>query len=100
MIISDSWLQADYGLSFASYLLDNYKIKAVLDFSSRLFRIPLIGTLVLLLEECSEEAERNENKVVFAYVNKEASVEELLKVVEDPKAVSAFPRVLVKQRIT
>ena len=51
MIISNSWLQSDYGINFANFLLDHFKIKAVIDFNQRLFRIPLIATCVILLEK-------------------------------------------------
>lgn len=40
MIISDSWLQTDYGVDFGKFLLDNFKVKALIDISSRVFPIP------------------------------------------------------------
>jgi type I restriction-modification system DNA methylase subunit len=39
-------------------LLDNFKVKAVIDFNQRLFRIPLIATCVLLLEKEENAKER------------------------------------------
>jgi len=83
MIISDLWLQTDYGIKFSHFLLDNFKIKAIIDFSQRLFRIPLIATLVLLLEKCGDEKERNDNLVKFIYINKEISVKEILEIIEN-----------------
>lgn len=84
MIISNSWLQSDYGVKFADFLLDNFRIKAVIDFSNRLFRLPMISTCILLLERCAEEKERLKNKTVFVFVDKEIAVEHLLDLVNNP----------------
>ncbi len=89
MIISDSWLQTDYGVDFGKFLLDNFKVKALIDISSRVFPVPLIGTCIILLEKCSRKEEREENKAVFMYLNieKEGSlqVEEILDAIERPE---------------
>ncbi|MEM2027698.1 MAG: Eco57I restriction-modification methylase domain-containing protein [Candidatus Bathyarchaeia archaeon] len=50
MIISDSWLQTDYGVDFGRFLLDHFKVKALIDISARVFPVPLIGTCIILLE--------------------------------------------------
>jgi hypothetical protein len=42
MIISDSWLQTLYGENFGRYLLENFKVKALIDISARVFPVPLI----------------------------------------------------------
>lgn len=85
MIVSNSWLQADYGINFANFLLDHFKVKAVIDFSQRLFRIPLVATCVLLLEREKNVRERNENKTTFLYVDTEAKVEEILDALVNPE---------------
>jgi type I restriction-modification system DNA methylase subunit len=84
MIIPNSWLQSDYGINFANFLLDNFKVKAVIDFNQRLFRIPLIATCVILLEKEGDKKIRNENMTLFLYIEKEAKVEELLDALENP----------------
>ncbi|MEM2173348.1 MAG: N-6 DNA methylase [Thermoproteota archaeon] len=89
MIISDSWLQTDYGVDFGKFLLDNFKVKALIDISSRVFPVPLIGTCIILLEKCSSKEERENNRAVFMYldVEKEGSfqVEEILDAIEKPE---------------
>ncbi|MEM3104281.1 MAG: N-6 DNA methylase [Candidatus Bathyarchaeia archaeon] len=89
MIISDSWLQTDYGVDFGKFLLNNFKVKALIDISSRVFPVPLIGTCIILLEKCSRKEEREENDAVFMYldVEKEGSlqVEEILDAIENPE---------------
>ncbi|MEM0488710.1 MAG: TaqI-like C-terminal specificity domain-containing protein [Candidatus Bathyarchaeia archaeon] len=84
MIISNSWLQSDYGINFANFLLDNFKVKAVIDFNQRLFRIPLIATCVLLLEKEDDQKERERNQTTFIYVDREVQVEEILDAIENP----------------
>ena len=69
MIISDSWLQTDYGVDFGRYLLENYRVKALIDISTRVFPVPLIGTCILLLEKPAEGEDVGNNDVVFMYLN-------------------------------
>jgi len=54
MIISDSWLQTDYGVDFGRFLLENFKVKALVDISARVFPVPLIGACIVLLEKPKE----------------------------------------------
>lgn len=85
MIISDSWLQTDYGIRFLKYLLDHFKIRAIIDISSRVFPVPLIGTCIVLLEKCGDKGSRDRNEVIFAYlkVGREGSnVEKILEILE------------------
>jgi len=85
MIISNSWLQSDYGVNFVNFLLDHFKVKAVVDFNQRLFRIPLIATCVLLLEKEENKEARDGNKTNFLYIDREAKVEEILDSIENPE---------------
>ncbi|MHA1722950.1 MAG: N-6 DNA methylase, partial [Candidatus Baldrarchaeia archaeon] len=86
MIVSNSWLQSDYGINFVNFLLDHFKVKAVIDFNQRLFRIPLIATCILLLEKEKNAKERSYNKTIFMYVDKEAKVEEILDAIKNPQS--------------
>jgi len=67
MIISNMWMQTDYGIEFGKFLLDNYKIKALIDISYRLFTA-LISTVIVLAEKSSNEVERARNKVLLVRV--------------------------------
>ncbi len=102
MIISDSWLQTDYGVKFGCFLLDHFKVKALIDISARVFPVPLVGTCILLLEKCSSEKERGENRAVFIYLDlregEEFRVDEALDAVENPeKHAGRLPIRVVKQ---
>jgi type I restriction-modification system DNA methylase subunit len=89
MIISDSWLQTDYGVNFGRFLLDHFKVKALIDISARVFPVPLIGTCIILLEKCINQKEREDNQTVFMYADiaeKEAfKVNEILEAIEKPE---------------
>lgn len=103
MIISNSWLQADYGVKFGKYLLENFRIIAVIDFSPRVFRIPLIATLVLLLERETDIDRRKHNKTVYIFVDKTEGLttEKLLSIIEHPSSYSGhlFVNTLEQQKL-
>jgi SAM-dependent methyltransferase len=67
MIISNMWMQTDYGVEFGKFLLDHYKIKALIDVSYRLFTA-LISTVIILAERAGDEKERARNKVLLVRV--------------------------------
>ena len=69
MIISDSWLQALYGEDFGRYLLENFKVKALIDISARVFPVPLIGTCIILLEKPAPGESLDDNRCVFMYLH-------------------------------
>jgi hypothetical protein len=100
MIISDSWLQTDYGVNFFRFLLDNYKVHAVIDISARVFPVPLIGACIVLLEKCSDTEERNSNKVVFMYLDVSRGamdVNETLKLIEEAESKATPGQLLLKE---
>jgi len=85
MIISNTWLQTDYGIGFGDFLLDNFRIRAIIDFTAKLFADALITTCILLAEKESDENKRLQNEVLFLHVPgkvESLDVRELLKVVE------------------
>jgi hypothetical protein len=61
MIISKMWLQTDYGISFGKFLLDHYRIVALIDLSYRLFEAPI--STVILLAEKERDANRSAREV-------------------------------------
>ncbi len=99
MIISDSWLQADYGVKFGRFLLENFKVKALIDLAARVFPVPLVGTCIILLEKPLEGENIDDNQVVFMYLDipRGASlrVDEILQVVKDPRKAGKHIRVSV-----
>ena len=106
MIISNAWLQAEYGIEFGNFLLDHFRIKAVIDFGRKLFKDALVTTCIVLAEKESNETNRMGNDVAFIYVPPEkvkdpelvktADVGELLKTVKTGSS-DEYAATLVKQ---
>jgi len=67
IIISSMWLQTDYGVDFGKFLLDNFRIKALIDISYRLFEA-LISTVIVLAEKEPNEDARDNNKVLLVRI--------------------------------
>ena len=71
-VISSSWLDVSFGTGLQKYLLDNFKIIAVLDNQKiRSFETASINTVILILEKCSSREQREKNKVKFVRIFKE-----------------------------
>jgi type I restriction-modification system DNA methylase subunit len=89
MIISDSWLQALYGENFGQYLLENFKVKALIDISARAFPVPLIGTCIILLEKPIQGEPLEDNQCVFMYLyipkGGTFDVDDVLSAINDPE---------------
>jgi len=100
MIISNTWLQTTYGIGFGNFLMDHFRIKAVVDLALKLFKGALITTCIVLAERESDEKKRLENKVAFIHIPGEvesAGVSGLLKAVETGSS-KEYPVTLVKQK--
>ncbi|MGB1205248.1 MAG: HsdM family class I SAM-dependent methyltransferase [Chitinophagales bacterium] len=66
-VIASAWLDVTYGAGLQKFLLDNFKIIAIIDHQNkRSFETASINTVILILEKCSKnERERAKNKVKF-----------------------------------
>jgi type I restriction-modification system DNA methylase subunit len=84
MIVSNLWLQTEYGIKLGNFILDHFKVVAMIDFAMRLFDA-LASTCIILLEKCSNDEERKRNEIVFIKIPGEVisvSVDELLEIIE------------------
>jgi type I restriction-modification system DNA methylase subunit len=98
MIISNLWLQTEYGIKLGNFILDHFKVVAVIDFAIRLFDA-LTSTCIILLEKCSNEEERKRNEVVYIRIPGQVvslSVDELLEIIEKKSSDKYYVKV-VKQ---
>jgi len=92
MIISNMWLQTNYGIDFGKFLLDYFKIKALIDISYRLFEA-LISIVIVLAEKESDENAHKNNEVLLIRIPPidsklsdeeiEAKIDEALKCIEN-----------------
>jgi type I restriction-modification system DNA methylase subunit len=73
-IVSNSWLDVDYGKGLQEFFLKNYKIVAIIESKvERWFADADVNTCIVILEKCSgyaREKERNENLARFVYLKK------------------------------
>lgn len=81
-LTSNRWLTAGYGEDLQEFFLDNTKIRAVIDFQTQQFEVPLISTCVTVLERCDDEAERNQNLTNFLHVKEPLSPDAIADVLE------------------
>lgn len=93
MIISDSWLQADYGRQFINYLLNEYKIHAIVDLGPRVFQLPLVGACIILMEKCKQTAE--DYKITFIYLKEEENVNQLYDIIQKKERASKSGKILI-----
>ncbi len=70
-IVSNSWLDVDYGKGMQELFLKNYKITAIIESKvERWFEDADINTCIVILEKWKEQKERDENLVRFVYLSK------------------------------
>lgn len=71
-VISSSWLDVSFGAGLQKFLLDNFKIIAIIDNQKvRSFETASINTVILIIEKCSDHDEREKNNVRFVRVYKD-----------------------------
>ena len=70
-IVSNSWLDVDYGKGLQEFFLKNYKIIAIIESKvERWFDEADINTCIVILQKCSDKTVRNDNLVRFVYLKK------------------------------
>ncbi|MGA8849654.1 MAG: N-6 DNA methylase [Dehalococcoidia bacterium] len=73
-IVSNSWLDVDYGKGLQEFFLNNYKIVAIIESKvERWFEEADVNTCIVILEKCKDKKERDENIVRFVYLFKHLS---------------------------
>lgn len=69
-VIASSWLDVSYGKDLQKFLLDHFKIIAIIDQqNNRSFQTASVNTVILIIEKCSQKADRENNKVKFVRLN-------------------------------
>lgn len=70
-IVSNSWLDADYGKGLQEFFLKNYKIIAIIESKvERWFEAAEVNTCIIILQKCRDEQERQNHLVRFVYLKK------------------------------
>jgi type I restriction-modification system DNA methylase subunit len=81
-ITSNRWLTVGYGRDLQVFLLSNFKIRAIIAFDRQVFKEPLIGTVITILEKCTEELGRVNNVVRFLRFKRGMALEKIVEKVE------------------
>jgi hypothetical protein len=70
-IVSNSWMDVDYGKGLQEFFLKHYKIIAIIESKvERWFEDADINTCIIILQKCSKAIERENNLVRFVYLKK------------------------------
>ncbi|MBE0433888.1 SAM-dependent DNA methyltransferase, partial [candidate division WOR-3 bacterium] len=70
-IVSNSWLDVDYGKGLQEFFLRNYKIVTIIESKvERWFEDADINTCIVILQKCKNARERDENPVRFVHLKK------------------------------
>ncbi len=76
-IVSNSWLDVDYGKGLQEFFLKHYRIIAIIESKvERWFADADVNTCIVILQKCKGEKDRNENFCRFVYLKKR--LEELI----------------------
>jgi len=82
-LTSNRWLTVGYGEEVQDFFLNNTKIKAVIDFQTQQFDVPLIGTCITVLERCDDEEERNSNHTDLIHIKQRFDPDEIVDLVDE-----------------
>lgn len=81
-ITSNRWLTVRYGKDLQKFFLDNFKIKCIISFDKQVFTDPLIGTVITILEKCTDKEERNNNVTRFLRFKNRIGLEQIVEKAE------------------
>lgn len=82
-LTSNRWLTVGYGESLQEFFLNHTKIKAVIDFRTQQFDVPLIGTCITILERCSDEKQRDSNLTDLIQIKQRFDPDEIVNIIDD-----------------
>lgn len=82
-LTSNRWLTVGYGEDLQEFFLNNTKVKAVIDFRTQQFEVPLIGTCITILERCDNEQERNSNHTDLIHIKQRFDPDEIVDIIDE-----------------
>lgn len=83
-LCSERWLYVDYGSGLQQFLLENYRIEAVIFFDRHVFRDALIETVILSVTKEEDADARDCNVTRFLRVKKMVPVQTIAQALESP----------------
>lgn len=82
-VTSDRWLDTKYGADLQRFILDNYRVDAVIKLGKQAFDDALVGSCVFVLTRESAADARADNVVKFLRVNEELDIDQIESVVTE-----------------
>lgn len=85
-IVSNSWLDVEFGKDLQKFFLDNFKILSIIEFDRRAFEEAAINTIIIILQKLSGEEnkeERDNNFVKFVRVKQPLKTEEIISLIKN-----------------
>jgi len=68
-IVSDTWMNMNYGVGFKKFLLENFRIKSIIGFKKRVFLDAQVRTVLLLCEKSNQSVKNLANEVDFVLLD-------------------------------
>lgn len=81
-ITSDRWLDTKYGTDLQQFILENFTVDAVINFTRQAFEDALVGTCILILTKEEDRTIRDEHTAKFIRVNESLNIDEIESVVK------------------
>lgn len=82
-ITSDRWLDTGYGADLQEFILDHYRVEAIIKFGRQAFADALVGSCVLILSKEPNAEERDHHVAKFIRVNESIDIDEIASLVEE-----------------
>ncbi|MCM8803501.1 MAG: N-6 DNA methylase [Candidatus Omnitrophica bacterium] len=87
-IVSNSWLDVEFGKDLQKFFLDNFKIHSIVEFDRRVFEEAAINTIIIILQKLTgnrNKKERDSNFVKFVRIKQPLKTEEIKNLIENAK---------------
>ncbi|MFX1538475.1 MAG: class I SAM-dependent DNA methyltransferase, partial [Promethearchaeota archaeon] len=87
-IVSNSWLDSKFGASIQKFFLNNFKIKAIIEFDRRAFAEAAINTIIIIAQKLTGNNysdERNQNSVKFVRIKRSLKAKTIIQYIEKTK---------------
>jgi hypothetical protein len=87
-IVSNSWLDVEFGKDLQKFFLDNFKIHTIIEFDRRAFEEAAINTIIIILQKLTgdeNKKERDNNFVKFVRIKKPLKIEEIESLIKNAK---------------
>jgi len=84
-ITSDRWLDTNYGADLQRFMLDHYRVNAVIKFDRQAFADALVGSVIFILTKEQEPTKRNDNVTKFLRVQQSMDIDDIVDLVQEDR---------------